>query len=72
MSPATKARVSHNGEWVVKRDNFDYYNAMVEGKPVWHKTRTFFSRDEAQTIVRQLRALGFTGIEALEFHEVQR
>jgi hypothetical protein len=54
-------------KYVVMRDG-EYYACFVEGVPVWRRTRTFFEREEAQRIARQLVALGFAGAEALEFH----
>ena len=59
-------------KWVVVRDAVEYYSAMIEGVPVWRKTRTFFEKDEAERIAGQLRSLGFKGVEALEYHEKVR
>lgn len=52
--------------YVIENKNGLYYGGFLEGQPVWYKTKrkeTKFDSKIADTIFRQLTALGFSGIE---------
>lgn len=52
-------------KYVIARDG-RYYLGFFDGRPTWSKTRapdTQFDADVAEQIVRQLKGMGYSGVE---------